>query len=169
MSFVDLCEKGDLEGVRAALKRGVDVNMSTGLKLAVINNHNSVVELLLLHLAVNREYCLRGLTQAVWDKRKLLLNSPNIDLNLCFVYLCEQGDLEGVKAALERGADVNATDENGQTGLMLALRNNHNSEVELLLKSPNIDVNQRDIWGSCALHLAVSKRNIEALKLLPKH
>ena len=174
MSFVDLCEKGDLEGVRAALKRGVDVNMSTGLKLAVINNHNSVVELLLLHLAVNREYCLRGLTQAVWDKRKLLLNSPNIDLNLCFVYLCEQGNLEGVKAALERGADVNATDENGQTGLMLALRNrnrhysrsSHDSVVELLLKTPNIDVNQKDKRGFCALREAVSKKNFRLLILL---
>ena len=45
MSLVDLCKEGDLEGVKAALKRGVNVNTKddggwTGLMLAVLFNHN---------------------------------------------------------------------------------------------------------------------------------
>ena len=93
---------------------------------------------------------------------------------------------------LQSGVDINSKDEHGWTGLMQAMK--FNSVVEFLLKTPNIEVNQKDIWGlcrplsvtflirtsgnltakqarlgSCALYLAVSKRNIEALKLLPKH
>ena len=93
---------------------------------------------------------------------------------MSLVQLCRHGDLEGVKAALQRGIDVNTKGEYGAygeyglqwTGLMWAVTENHNSVVELLLKTPNIDVNQKDDEGCCALHLAVSSKNIEALKLL---
>ena len=79
---------------------------------------------------------------------------------------CKKGNLEGVKAALKSGADVNAMDEDGYTGLMLAISFNHNSVVALLLKTPNIDVNQKNNWGAFALNNAVYNSNIEALKLL---
>ena len=74
--------------------------------------------------------------------------------------------MEGVKAALKNGTDVNTMDEDGYTGLMLAISFNHNSVVELLLKTPNIDVNQKNYWGAFALNNAVYNSNIEALKLL---
>merc|ERR1712218_50299 len=87
-------------------------------------------------------------------------------LTMSFVGLCRAGDLEGVKAALQRGADVNTKSDYGLTGLMHAVRHNCNSVVALLLKTPNIDVNQRDDYRRCALHRAVLADNIEALKLL---
>jgi len=74
--------------------------------------------------------------------------------------------LEGVKAALKSGTDVNTKGEYGWTGLMWAVIYNHNSVVALLLNTPNIDVNQKDNQGRCALHWAVTWENIEALKLL---
>ena len=81
-------------------------------------------------------------------------------------YASEQ-QLAAVKAALQRGDDVNSTGEYGWTALMCAVTEKHNSVVELLLKTPNIDANQKDDnEGCCALHLAVTFENIEALKLL---
>ena len=85
---------------------------------------------------------------------------------MSLIECCKKGDLEGVKAALKSGADVNAMDGDGYTGLMLAISFNHNSVVALLLKTPNIDVNQKNDWGSFALNNAVYNSNIEALKLL---
>merc|ERR1712228_706729 len=87
-------------------------------------------------------------------------------LAMSFVGLCRAGDLEGVRDALQRGADVNTKSDYGLTGLMHAVRHNCNSVVALLLKTPNIDVNQRDDYRRCALHWAVTKENNEALKLL---
>ena len=89
--------------------------------------------------------------------------------------LCKKGDLEGVKAALQKGLDVNAKDEYGVPGLVRAVCYNHDSAevnyrratiVALLLKTPNIDVNLKSNLGKCALHVAVRDRNNEALKLL---
>ena len=101
---------------------------------------------------------------------------------MSLIELCKKGDLEGVKAALKSGADVNTKDENGCTGLIWAVIKKHNSVVELLLNTPNIDVNWRseygdylyllldqeivDIDGWSALHHAVYTNNNEALKLL---
>ena len=85
---------------------------------------------------------------------------------MSLIELCKEGDLEGVKAALQKGADVNSRDEDGNTGLMGAVWNGHNSVVELLLKTPKNDVNQTNTWGYYALHHAIRLQNDEVLKLL---
>ena len=91
---------------------------------------------------------------------------------MSLIQFCKEGDLEGVKAALQRGANVNTKDEYGWTGLMRAVTRsnvppNHNSVVALLLSTPTIDVNLKSEMGISALHFAVQwKTNTEALKLL---
>jgi len=76
--------------------------------------------------------------------------------------------LEEVKAALQRGDDVNTKDKYGWTELISAVLFNHNSVVALLLNTPNIDVNIVDRHGESALHWAVNEYNEynETLKLL---
>jgi len=85
------------------------------------------------------------------------------------VEFCMKGDLEEVKDALKRCVNINTKGEKGWTGLMWAVRNSHNSVVELLLKTPNIDVNIVNNYGHTALHCAVIVNNIEGLKLLHSH
>ena len=81
---------------------------------------------------------------------------------MTLVQFCKDGDLEGVKAALQSGADVNTKDECGWTGLMEAVARNYcdcdNSMVALLLSTPNIDVNLKDNNGRTGLMWAVSNR-----------
>ena len=88
---------------------------------------------------------------------------------MSLIELCQNGDLEGVKAALKSGADVNTKDECGETGLFRALRRNRNSVVDLLLKTPNIDVNSVNNDGLCAVYWAAAENNIKGLKLLLSH
>ena len=78
---------------------------------------------------------------------------------------CENGDIEGVQAAIDNGADVNDEDIRGRTGLMRALLNSHrNDVVQLLLNHPKIDINRDDRYGQCALHYAVSEDNHEVME-----
>ena len=85
-----------------------------------------------------------------------------------FAYTCQHGTVAEVKAALKRGADVNAEIVN-ETGLVMAVASKNNSVVTLLLKTPSIDVNWKDKGingGWCALLEAVNWQNIAALKML---
>ena len=68
---------------------------------------------------------------------------------MSLIKLCKEGDLEGVKAALQRGADVNTRDNNGQSALHGAVRSSGIDALELLLSHTNIDVNIVDNKGHC--------------------
>ena len=83
--------------------------------------------------------------------------------------LCMDGDLGGVSRALRRGEKVNSGDSIGNTGLMWAVSNKHNSIVEFLLQYPGVDVNCRDTDGWTALHYSVYSDNLEGLRLLLAH
>ena len=72
-----------------------------------------------------------------------------------FPWLCRGGDIEAIAIAIENGADVNEEDPAyGETGLILALHNNHNNVAQLLINLPRNDVNKVDRFGRCAAHLA---------------
>lgn len=89
-----------------------------------------------------------------------------------FLNSCKTGDLEGVKAALENGIDVNIISKNrcsisgNKTGLMWALLRNLNHVVEFLLSTPNIDVNYKNWEFETAMHFAVIGDNHEGLAML---
>ena len=83
-----------------------------------------------------------------------------------FWELCADGEIEGVQAAIDIGADVNEDSYWGATGLMLALSNSHNNVVQLLLHHPQININKVDLDGCSALHWAVTGDNHEGLAAL---
>ena len=74
-----------------------------------------------------------------------------------FKKLCKDGDIEGVQAAIDNGADVNEVDCDGWTGLMSALFERHNNVAQLLLNHPQIDVNKVDGYGFSPLYCALFK------------
>ena len=96
-----------------------------------------------------------------------------MDDDMSFAVLCYYGDIEGVQAAIDNGADVNEASEEasevGETGLMNALCNNHNYVVWVLLQHPQIDINKVDLWGGSALHWAMTADNDEGLAALLAH
>ena len=86
---------------------------------------------------------------------------------MSFWDVCYRGDIEGVQAAIDNGADVNEEDDcNGVTGLLYALCNSHNDVMQLLLNHPQIDVNKVDIEGACALHSPAFEDNHEGMAAL---
>ena len=62
-----------------------------------------------------------------------------------FWNLCSIGDIEGVEAAIDNGADVNEEDIRGRTGLMRALLNSHrNDVVQFLLNHQTLHLLMRE-------------------------
>ena len=99
--------------------------------------------------------------------------------------LCHDGKLDEVRSSLACGEDVDDKSPNGITALMFAVRNpknkrgetalmravdqRHNSIVELLLDQPGVKTNEKDTNGWTALHYAVVYNNPEGARMLLLH
>lgn len=81
-----------------------------------------------------------------------------------FAKLCEKGTAKEIRAALKKGANPNAKDDNAVTALMVAAIDN--PEAVSLLLEVGADVNAKDDYGRTALDLAQEMDNVEAAKVL---
>jgi ankyrin repeat protein len=92
-------------------------------------------------------------------------------LNQQFLDSVREGKIDKVKDLIEKGADINAKDNNGMTALMLASKNNRKEIVELveLLIKNGADVNAKDIYGRTALMIASVNGHKEIVELLIKN
>lgn len=77
-------------------------------------------------------------------------------------------DIPAVDTALRMGADLHATDENGNTALMEAAYNGHDGILEYLLQK-GADVNAANDFKSTALGVAVFRNEIACVKTLLRH
>ena len=78
---------------------------------------------------------------------------------------CNDGD---VQAFINRGDDVNARNEYGQTALMLAAIKGHTETVKALIDA-GVYVDTRDVDGWTALMWANDKGNWEIARVLKQH
>jgi ankyrin repeat protein len=80
----------------------------------------------------------------------------------------QENDIPAVKYLLEKGVNVIAKDEQGNSPLINAVKNNHDRAVLLLLqRNPDVDV--KDNGGNTPLILAASTKNIRITDLLLTH
>jgi ankyrin repeat protein len=81
-----------------------------------------------------------------------------------------EGNIDKVRAALEEGMEVDATDPAERTALMFAAFDGHTDLVKFLLKKmllkPGANVDQRDGLGRTALIYAATGPNAETVKTL---
>ena len=77
----------------------------------------------------------------------------------------KSGDVAGIQAALDRGANIEATDNDGQTALMQAARWGHADAVKLLLEK-GANVKSTDKNGTTALLCAAPNGSADMVKLL---
>lgn len=93
------------------------------------------------------------------------LNDPQVAQS--FLYAGFEGKTDEVISYLDRGMDINQTNQNGQTLLMIAAYNGNNDLVRFCIEK-GAEVNARDSGGRTALMYAASGPFPETVKYLLK-
>uniref|UniRef100_A0A1L8DIW4 Ankyrin n=1 Tax=Nyssomyia neivai TaxID=330878 RepID=A0A1L8DIW4_9DIPT len=79
------------------------------------------------------------------------------------LHLCSQWGLVNVlQTLIDHGANVNALDCNSKTALHVAIENQHDEMIGILLCHPSIDLRQRDKVGNTPFAAALTVRNHKA-------
>ena len=154
--FVKFCCEGDLEGVRAALQSGVDVNSkgrygATALMTVLEQRHIAVASLLLeqecIDVNASDDDSRTALHYVAWHDKT----------SECLAMLLTRPDLT---------TGVNQKDWQGETPLGFAVRRNAVSCVQLLISDKRTDPNIKDNRGDSPLMVAVKHNRVDCVKLL---
>ena len=153
-SFLEAAEEGDLAKVTQMLKDGIDVNAQdekgyTALMWACAEKHADVAIAL------------------------LKVDGIRVDLvkkhgNTVLQCASHHGMLEVVEKLIEKNADVNIQDEDGDTALITACENKHADVAIALLEHPYIKVNLANNKGETALYKASEKGMLAVVEKLIK-
>lgn len=152
-SLADAAEQRDVQGVRALLTAGVDVNATqvdgtTALHWAAYNGDAEMVAALIeagAGVSSTNLYGASPLTEACAKGdaavAKLLL-AAGADANTklkggetALMLAARAGSVDAVKALLDRGAEIEARERNGQTALMWAASEGHAAVIRTLLEA----------------------------------
>jgi ankyrin repeat protein len=146
--LIDAVRDGDLAAVENLLQCGADVNQKDRweepvLILAVNGYLADMVKLLLAHGALVNAKAPKGETPL----------------------MCAVGNVEIMELLIDNGANLDRTDDNGQTALMWAVRYDEYDSIRLLIdKGAALDM--KDDAGMSIHDLAKQSRKPEALQQL---
>ncbi|HEV7858414.1 MAG TPA: ankyrin repeat domain-containing protein [Pyrinomonadaceae bacterium] len=182
---------GDMGTVQALVESGADVNATdlfgnTPLIYAAAGGHLHLVRWLVMNsVRVNAKNQIgmtalqraetQGHTEVVMLLKKygaedeaqgVAYGAGAAAGTLDLLQAASDGNLEGVRACLATGADVNAKNAEGWTALMIATLKGYREMVQTLLKQDRVQVNARSHHGWTALCYAVSMGDSETIRIL---
>ena len=155
---------GHVDAARVLIEAGADVNAietwggQSALMWAAAQSQADMVAYLVRHGAdVNAKGAAR-----IWQRRITAEPRPK-DLNkggfTALLYAARQGCIDCARHLVEGGADLNATDPDRVSPLILALLN-FNFDLAHYLIEAGADVNQWDLYGRTPLYTAIDMNTI---------
>ena len=187
--LIAAAKKGDIEAVKQHLAAGADVDAktwdgTTPLHNAAVYGHNEIAELLIANGASVNAIIVSGRNQgktpldlAIWRKKTetadlLRKHGGRTAEELALRIAAFGGDLAGVQAQLDAGADVNTKDGDGWTPLHYSANYGYKEIVQLLIGN-GADVNAKVLSGKykgkTAVDIANQLNHPETVELLRKH
>lgn len=163
-----------------------DIDGFTPLMNAVGHSDLEIVRLLLARPEVDPNHQLRGHGQTpLWmaaaspdDEAVLrsLLERSDLDLNktarwgeACVYRAACYAQHTALQLVLDKGADINLPNEKGQTPLSIAAAKGNKECLEILLKRPDIAIDQADQTNKTPLMYASEEDRIHCIRLLLAH
>jgi ankyrin repeat protein len=155
---------GNLDAVKVLLDHGADVNAKeayrnqTALMWAAAERHADVVKLLLQQGADWK-------VQSSFRETKIPKLSTASSISpisrgglTAFLFAAREGDIETAKAMIDQGVDINQTDVDSTSGLVVSIMNKQYTFAMFLLDR-GADPNVTDVKGRAALYAAIDMRN----------
>src|SRR3984885_4059077 len=155
---------GNQDAVKILLENGANVNAKeayrgqTALMWAAAERHPEVVTLLLQHGADWK-------VQSSFRETKIPKLSTASSISpisrgglTAFLFAAPEGDIATAKAMLDQGVDINQTDVDGTSGLVVLIMNKQYTFAKFLLDR-GADPNVMDVKERGALYAAVDMRN----------
>jgi ankyrin repeat protein len=164
---------GNVDALKVLLTHGAGVNATerwlgeTSLMWAASENHGAAVRVLTAFGAdVNARSALTAFPQLTWKQEGMATTVFPRGGWTPLMYAARQGAMEAVTALADVGADVNLTDPDGTTALVLAIINAHYDVAQVLLER-GADPNLEDGAGMGALYAAIDTSGTEWLHNRP--
>ena len=155
---------GNADAVKILLEHGADVNArenykgQTALMWAAAERHPDVVKLLLAHGA---DWKVRNFDRETKMPKLSAASSVSPIARggfTAFLFTTREGDIESAKAMLQGGVDINQTDVDNTTALVVSIMNKKYTFAKFLLDH-GANPNLADVKGRAALYAAVDMRN----------
>lgn len=157
---------GNTEAVRILIEKGADVNahehwkQQTALMWAAAANRPDVARILIAHGADLNAH------STIWPPEvehpangNLVSKQPKGGLT-ALLYAARQGSLQAARVLAESGADLNMTEPDGTTPVIMALINAHYDLAAMLIEA-GADPNKQDRYGRGPLYTAIDMYTME--------